>query len=619
MLKKTLRVLTLAVFLFSLSPALQAEEENKDFTGQFSFGYRSVGTSGASEKYKEDINLESGIRLFNLSFNYTPSGALKNLVDRVTLDMSNFGGDPFESLMLTANKFGRYSLKYSRKKAEYFYNDMYDTGGGHLYDLHTFDFERVMDTGSFTYDVSKFAQVFLSFDRYTKMGDSATTFDINRIEFEFDKPIREKYASGALGLDLHTSRYSFFYEYRITDYETENSLFLPGGYTDGGDSARYPSALSLFFINQPYDLNTDTHLVKATARPFGGLIVNGVARLSNQEMNLTYAETQQGIDYYGNSFTFGASGKADFSRKINLYDVDLTWLLSNKFAVIGAYRQHDFDQSGTFSALTAESDSFGYSTTGIEAGLQYQFSRAFGLTVGGRTETRNLDNLETVLYEEKTTRNGLFGNLKWRFSKALDFALDYQRGYYNNPYTLISPSVQSRARATARFRLDGWNVNASFLRSRIFNDLEADWETVRYQINLRAGYHGAKVKVFGGYSYFTVSHQGDRSVAYPPAWSGGPGTFDWIIDYEGKASLVDLSLSLKLDESMNIGAYANLYSNTGFWEISRTMIKAYVERVFTNGFVGQIGYRYVDFSEKLAKDNDYKAGIFEIAFGYRWK
>ncbi|MBU4254337.1 MAG: hypothetical protein KJ727_07035, partial [Acidobacteria bacterium] len=249
----------------------------------------------------------------------------------------------------------------------------------------------------------------------------------------------------------------------------------------------------------------------------------------------------------------------------------------------------------------------------------YQVSRAFGLTVGGRTETRNLDNLETVLYEEKTTRNGLFGNLKWRFSKALDFALDYQRGYYDNPYTLISPSVQSRARATARFRLDGWNVNASFLRSRIFNDLEADWETVRYQINLRAGYHGAKVKVFGGYSYFTVSHQGDRTVAYPPAWSGGPGTFDWIIDYEGKASLVDLSLSLKLDESMNIGAYANLYSNTGFWEISRTMIKAYVERVFTNGFVGQIGYRYVDFSEKLAKDNDYKAGIFEIAFGYRWK
>ena len=619
MLKKTILVLTLAVFLFSLSPALQAEEGNKDFTGQFSFGYRSVGTSGAPEKYKEDINLESGIRLFNLSFNYTPSGALKNLVDRVTLDMSNFGGDPFESLMLTANKFGRYSLKYSRKKSEYFYNDMYDTGGGHLYDLHTFDFERVMDTGSFTYDVSKFAQVFLSFDRYTKMGNSATTFDINRIEFEFDKPIQEKYTSGAFGLDLHTARYSFFYEYRITDYETENSLFLPGGYTDGGDAASYPSALSLFFINQPYDLNTDTHLVKATARPFGGLIVNGVARLSNQDMNLTYAETQQGIDYYGNCFTFGASGKGDFNRKINLYDVDLTWLLSNKFAVIGAYRQHDFDQSGTFTALTAESDSFGYNTTGIEGGLQYQFSRAFGLTLGGRTETRNLDNLETVLYEEKTTRNGLFGNLKWRFSKALDFALDYQRGYYDNPYTLISPSVQSRARATARFRLDGWNVNASFLRSRIFNDLEADWETVRYQINLRAGYHGAKVKVFGGYSYFTVSHQGDRSVAYPPAWSGGPGTFDWIIDYEGKAGLVDLSLFLKLDKSMNIGAYANLYSNKGFWEISRTLIKAYEERVFTNGFVGQIGYRYVDFSEKLAKDNDYKAGIFEIAFGYRWK
>ena len=497
---------------------------------------------------------------------------------------------------------------------------MYDTGGGHLYDLHTFDFERVMENGSFSYVLADFAKVFLSFDRYTKKGDSATTFDINRIEFEFDKPVQEKYTSGAIGLDLHTSRYSLFYEFRITDYETENSLFLPGGYTDGGDYARYPSTLSLFFINQPYDLNTNTHLVKATARPFDGFIINGMARMSDQDMNLYYEEAQQGIDYYGNCFTFGANGTGDFNRKINLYDVDLTWLLSNKFACRRSFPAARFRPVGNLHCPGGRrSDSFGYNTTGIEAGLQYQFSSAFGLTLGGRTETRKLDNLETVHYEEKTTRNGLFGNLKWRLSKALNFTMDYQRGYYDNPYTLVSPSVQCRARATAAFRMDGWNVNASFLRSRIFNDLEADMETLRYQLNLRAGYHGAKLKLFGGYSYFTVSHEGNRAVAYPPAWSGGPGTFGWDIDYEGKSSLIDLSLALKLDESTSIGAYANLYSNKGFWELNRTMIKAYVEHVFVNGFVAQIGYRYVDFSEKQAVDNDYSAGIFEVAFGYRWK
>jgi len=76
---------------------------------------------------------------------------------------------------------------------------------------------------------------------------------------------------------------------------------------------------------------------------------------------------------------------------------------------------------------------------------------------------------------------------------------------------------------------------------------------------------------------------------------------------------------LNLEKNWRIGGYANSYSNKGFWEISRIMLKGYLEYTFNTGLITQLGYRYVDFKEKSSGYNDYKAHIFEISFGYRWK
>ena len=89
--------------------------------------------------------------------------------------------------------------------------------------------------------------------------------------------------------------------------------------------------------------------------------------------------------------------------------------------------------------------------------------------------------------------------------------------------------------------------------------------------------------------------------------------------YEGKSNLFDASLSADLANNWALGGYANVYWNRGFWEIDRITFKAYLEYTFNNGLVSQIGYRYVDFKEKMSGFNDYSANILEISFGYRWK
>jgi opacity protein-like surface antigen len=497
---------------------------------------------------------------------------------------------------------------------------MHEVNGGGLYDFHSLNFERTMDSGLLKISFSKNIDLYLNFDRFTKKGESITTFDINRVEFEFDKPIEEESREVAVGVDVHLERYSFILEEKIQDYETTNSLFLPG-LADGGAGARYPSTLNYFFLNQPYDLKTYTHTFKFSARPFDSLFIAGSAQLSNQDMDLTYSEDSGGLDYLGSSFSYSYSGTGSFERKIKLYDLDVSYLLFNKLAIIGAVRYHDFEQDGSLTIDGVEESAvLNFDTLGFEGGVQYQFSPKIGLTLGYRHEARKLEGLETVTLEEKTKRNGFFENLKWDFSSSFKLTLDHQRGYYNDPFTLISPTGFDRFRLTAKLRVKKLNISSSYLLKTSESEIGDDrWKSTQNRLNLRVGYQLEKVKIFAGYSLNNIEHTGDRTVAYPPSYSGPAGTFDWNISYEGKSSICDASLSFNPKEDWKIGVYANSYANKGFWEISRTMLKAYIDYTFADGLTAQLGYRYVNYNDKSSGSSDYRANILEVSFGYRWK
>lgn len=614
--------LTVVVLCASaLVSSLQADDNGTTVRGNFLFGYRMVDTSGMLEKYKEDINLDDGLRLFNFSLNITPNSELKTLFDRLDLNLYNFGGDPFETLGLSIQKYGKYQFRYDRRKSTYFYADQQEVGGGELYDRHTFDFDRVMDSGLLKFWLSQNIDIYLDFSRYTKKGESVITFDIDRVEFELDKPIKEEAKDIALGVNLHVHRFSFLFEERIQDYGNANSLFLPGYAAD--PSARYPSALNYFRLNQPYDLETATHTFRFTARPFDSLLVAGSARISSQDTNIDYLEEADGVSFLNRNYTYGFTGKGEFDRKIKLYDLDVTYLLFNKLALVGALRYHEFEQDGklTVTGEGSEQTEYDFNTLGIEGGLQYQYSPKLTLTFGYRNETRSLDKgFETVTYENETTRNGLFGNIKWDPVKAFGLTFDYQRGDYEDPFTLIGPTDLSRLRIRAKWSISQLNVIGSYLWRNSNSAVDQDrWKSSRNQISLQAGYQAQKVNLSAGYSLIDVEHKADRTVAFPPAWSGGPGTFLWEIAYEGKSNLWNASVYADLSEQWKIGSYVQYYKNAGWWEIKRLMFKAYVEYAFWNGLMAHLGYRYVDFEEPGSGFNNYSANILELSFGYRWK
>jgi len=628
--------LSLIVLALLALPFLRAEEAEKNLTLNLLFGYRAVDTSGSQDKYREDFNLEKGVRLFNFQLSYLAPESLKKIFDRVDLLVTNFGGDPFETFTLTAQKYGRYRFRYDHKKSAFFYADPRTIGPRTLYDLRTFDFDRVSDSAALSLTVAGPVDVYFAFDRFTKSGGSTTSLDLNRIEFEFDKPVSEKLYEFAFGVNFHVPRYALVFERRNQDFENANGYFLPG-YADGGAGATYPSALSEFALSQPYAFTTDITSFRLNARPFDNLLIRGTARWSNQETDLTHAEVSSGVDYLGSCFETEETGSGHFLRDMELYDADLSFLLSPRLAVVGSARYGKFTQEGILSiGTTSDRTSIIYDRLGLEGGLQFQLSSKFVLTAGARSETRTVDAGERAEegYEDtETVRTGFFGNLKWDLLKALKLTFDYQRSDTDDPYTLVAPTQFDRFRATLRTQLKNFTLTANVLSVKVRNELEgglnfriltsedayADvWTSSNTQFNLRLGYRTAGLEAAVGYGLMKADEKSGREVAFNPSWTGPGGTFPWMIDTTADANLFDASVSWAFRPGWRVGAYLNSYRNTGFWPIERTIVKAALEHTFGGGFVGQFGYRLVDFKEKDSKV-DYTANILEFSFGYRWE
>ncbi len=617
--KSVFKALFGIVLVTSLSLTLQAEGT---FKGNLLLGFRVVDTSGpgADYKYREDVNLRGGARLTNFNLAYAPDNGLKKYFDRLDVQLNNFGGDPFETFSVSLQKYGKYTMRYDRRKSAYFYQDLILGDGGALYDLHSFDFERVVDSGLAKISLGQSADLYFNFDRYTKKGRSTTTQDVERLEFEFDKPVQEESKEVAVGLNVHFSGFSFVLEQKFLNYDNENSYFLPG-YSDGGENAYNPTALNYYNMNQPYNLKANFSTLRFNARPIDRLFLTGSAQFSALDMDLDYSESASGLNYLNRKFEYDYSGAGKFDRNMQLFDFNASFVMTQKLTLVGAIRFHRFDQTGSFTIDSEqESMDIAYETLGVDAGVQYEFSPQLALTLGYRFENRDLDNIETVTDDLYSTQNGGFGNLKWNPTRALKLTLDYEHSSYENPFTLISPTAYDRLRITASYQVQPFTITGSYMMKSSKSEVDANvFDMDRNQFNLRAGYQGKNVRASAGYAYIQSKRQGDRTVTYPPFWTGPGGTFLWEIFYEGKANLIDGSVSFDVNENWKLGGYVNFYDNSGSYEIKRTTFKAYLEYAFTAGYVAQFGYRYVNFEETNLGYNDYKANILEFSFGYRWK
>ncbi len=96
-------------------------------TVDVTLGARGVDVTGDETRYRQDANLDDGVRVLDFGLHDVPAER-DSAVDRIELDAASLGGDPYEQLHLEVRKYGGYELDVDHRKSQYFYDDTIGAG-----------------------------------------------------------------------------------------------------------------------------------------------------------------------------------------------------------------------------------------------------------------------------------------------------------------------------------------------------------------------------------------------------------------------------------------------------------------------------------------------------------
>ncbi|HEX6201947.1 MAG TPA: hypothetical protein VF100_03020 [Thermoanaerobaculia bacterium] len=591
-----------------------------DFSGGFRLGYRLVDIDGAERKYREDIDLDEGPRLFGLDLHFVPrEGPLAGRIDRFDLDVSNFGGDPFETLRLDVGRADAFDFSWTRTTSSYFYEDLLvppGTGDVRLSsggDFHHFDFERVRDRAELSVPVTSLATVHLGFNRYTRRGEATTTLDLSRDEFELDRPIDESLNDFSAGVELKWDRFTLTLEEGIRDFENHFEEFLPGASL--GENPTNQTRLDFFFLEQPYDLESLEHRVRAVARPTDRWLIRAAATLLDFEAELEADERSQGIDFAGRPFNTDLFGDGEIEGDGALFDVDATFLLTDRVAIVLGANSRQREQQGDFTfGPDRNLGEWDVSTTGLEAGLEWAATNELTVAGGVRWEERDVDHRWGVgslgdLETESTEHTGFFATAGWRPGGGVRVTAELDTSTYDDPFTLVSPTDRMRYRLRGEVPLAGaWSLSASITGNEAEND-DSDWDSSTLRYDARVGYSVPTLKASFGYGHHEIDREIDQLVSF--------GTL-FPIDYSSESDFLDARVEWQPIAGWAFGATALLYENDGSFPVDRDDLRAWAERRFPAGWSVGGTYRNVDYQEGTFRLDDYEADVIELFLGWRW-
>jgi hypothetical protein len=601
--------------------AQQSPPASDAFTGSVSLGVRSVDVDGSEPKYREDVNLDDGPRVFGVQLRYAPPTG-QAPVDRVELDAANLGGDPFESLHLGVRKYGAYDLKLDRRRSEYFYDDTIlpaavasvsgSTGG----DFHTFDFERVRSTAAVDIDATPRTRVSLGLENQTRTGDSTTTLTVERDEFELVKPLDESLNTASVGLRHAWEHVTLIADEQVRNFENTTELFLPGA-SDGRNTAD-TAALQFFTFDQSYDFAARSHSLRVLTTPATRLDLEAGWRLEDLDLDASGDEQASGTSATGVPFATSRSGPGTVGRDIEIVDAALRFVFTDRMRLVSAARRSSLEQSGDLTlGANVGSSAWDIATDGYEIGAELALSSVVTIAAGWSRESRSTTygwTLDAVAAgsDVDTERTGYFARLMLELASGLELTASVEDNSIDDPFTLASPTSSTRYRAAARWRWDyGLSLSANYRKTNVDNDVSS-WLADTEQADARLIYQRPRLRLSGGYTRIDL----ERSIQQ--AVTAGARVTLFAIDYAARSSFRDASGRWEVGDRFAIGGELRAYDNRGSFGITRDDYRAFFDVRMGDQYSLQVAYRHLEYVEDAYDAYDaYDANILEVAFGLR--
>lgn len=602
------------------APCFAQGASDSPLTGSVSLGVRSVEVGGAVTKYREDVNLDDGVRLFDFSLRYAPPRDADSVVDRIDLTARTLGGDPYESVTLSVQKYGAYNLKLDHRRSEYFYQDtivpaaLADidavTGG----DFHTFDFERVRDTASLDIDLSPDTKLSFGLERQTRTGDSTTTLDIQRDEFELDRPIDESFNALTAGIQHSWDKVTVVFQEEIKKFENTNEMFLPGA--SSGINAADPADLQFYFLDQSYDFDSRAHLVRVLANPTPRFQVRAALRREDLDLDMDASERADGTDFTGAPFVTDIVGGAAIGRDLDFDEVNFQFDVNERLRVVGGARSSSLDQGGSLVfGPDAGLGVWDIDTDGLELGVEFAARANLVFSVGLSNEERDAAGSYGFAADQgasqvETDRDGFFARARYETEHGLELNASIEENSIDNPFALASATDNVRYSLSVRHRWDnGLSLTGSHRRTDVEND-NSGWASDTEQTNVRLSYQNARLQVSGGYTSVDTARSIDQLV------TAGFRQDLFLINFMADSVFLDASARWLINDTISIGGDVRKYENDGSFALSRDDLRAFVGIRLTDAYTLEVAYREFDYLEDVF--DDYDAEILELSIRLDW-
>lgn len=623
------------------------------------FGPRWRDVSGNEEVYRSHINLGTGLKLLQSSFEASVPESRGRVFDRLSVALDNWGGDPYNTIDLQVKKNLVYDFRYRYQKIDYFAfvpdfaNPLFDRGI--FFDQHSYDSTRRLSSFRLELfpDADRF-QAHLSYSRNAAFGPAFTTVNLGGDEFLIRRLVKNTANDYRVGMNVRLGKLRFSLEQGFRQFRDDQGNTLPGRLSLGNDPDLIFDFEQLFLTDF-----LRSYFVRGTV-PFTRLALTShrlrrvafTARLtySDAEMDYRFAQSFAGLVLNRETSIFAADGlsrnRAEPTKPYTIADGTLRVAATRRLTVTNTLRAAHFTITGSrllreqftdrdFPDVPVGREESSFRRTRLTS-LTNQVEGDLALTAnlivrgGYRLEHRSVTlnqsdvgfdtisgpdvpslNRQRESEDEQTTQT-LIAGLSYRLRRFVRLALDYENGGYLTEFTKVEPRDYQRGRARLTLRPnDAWTITASGSltdQTRPSRALALD-RTFRNQNRSRSGGLSVswvateRLAVDGDYMR---GHLTARMALIDVRAGGAARPF---LLYREDSHVVHAGLDLTLYKEARFAFGYGLVHSRGSLPIQFHRPYARLSVPFHRALSLHLNYQYYDYNERFRSVQDYRANL----------
>ena len=608
-----------------------------------SAGYRMVDIDGAKDKYREDYNLRSGLRLFTFDVDGYAKAPESTRLDRFRLEVDTPGDEPVSHFRLSAADQKLYELRADFTRSKYFYQvprlfEAPVADDVRLDDLHDFDLTRTNGSVDLRVHPPGLPTLFFGYRLYERHGDSTSTVRIPSGDtFTVPAPVDTTTHVGRAGTEFTALGTNVFFQ---QEYRRVNRNHDLGPGAGPGVDPTDGSTLSIFDSTQDEHLDIPATTVRLR-RPLGERVeLTGAYFYSHAHLGYDLDRRSVGtVDNGGTPVPSNstATGSGDAHLDTHVADVGTSVRLWEHVRLETSYRLNDRSQNGTFDEQ---------STSGVLAATTGDHVRIHSVTSDVAVEPRaDLSLRAGVRYARRDARFsqtgqsistdtvGAIGDVRYRPWSFLDLFARYENVQIDDPFTVPGDPRNAPPLPERQIALTFTNRGTAGLRL-----LPWDWLTVSYQLTTDSRENdtfAARSQSFGNSAAVVVTPIRDLTIftsytrrdlddeadillapAYRPTlslqrgtenvflsqlrWDFGLGGQRWSTGWDVAYVTADTTLRPRLEPGGPAGSK--------FFDLDRIDGGAFLE-LHHRWIEPSIEFRMIDYNERVLPENDYRATI----------